>query len=335
MGRSRIAAAVLAMALPIMPAAGKTGTPAEKEQVSGRRSVALVPPMSPKVEQIAEEIGVFPLVEHLRALQAGCNQASCMSVEELALHQQITEAVVVAFLDVDRVLAKIDNERAEIIELRQRLANRLNRKTDFLSMANIVTGTGSGIIGTAMQLDNRTGIPGDIVGVAGGAIGVFFSILGLKAHAGTGSLGVGPSMLTPLLERKRSGHSVYPHDVWAYLNSPPAPNSRVHLSWRKELIDEWVKEKRIGRPSAPRSQKKIELLTSRITNRKRMSRKLLTDRSIMLLELSARVSLMTRSLRDLMKAIAISPASHAVRRPELSAANQVNADSAQLELPQD
>lgn len=322
--RSRIAAGALAVALLAIPAAGKTGAPAEKEQVSGNPSGAFVPSTPPKAEQIAMEIGVFPLVGRLRTLEAGCNQIGCMSVKELALHQQITEAVVVASLDIDGVLAKIDDERAEIMELRRRLSLRRNRNIGLLSMANIITGTGSGIIGTAMQFNNRTSIPGDAVGVAGGVAGVFLSILGLDAHAGEGSLGAAPSMLGPLLEGKTSGHSAYPHDFWAYLNTPPASNSRDSESPRQELIDNWVREKQIGQPGAPSSQKKINLLTSKLNDRKRMSLKVLTDRNLMLLELSARVSLMARSLRDLMKAIAISPGPQVSQRPETTADERAN-----------
>lgn len=333
MVRSGIIALFLALVLLAIPTAGRSAVTAGPETISRARPAARVPPMPPGVEQVGKEIGVFPLVQHLRALEAECNQATCMSLEELALHQQITEAVVVASLDVDGVLAKIDHERAEIIELRQRLSLRRNRNIGLLSMANIITGTGSGIIGTAMQFNNRTAIPGDAVGVAGGVAGVFLSILGLETHAGTGALEAAPSMLAPLLGRGTGRHTAYPHDVWAYLNTPPASNSRDSESPRQKLIDDWVREKQIGWPSAPSSQKKINLLTSKLNDRKRMSLKVLVDRNIMLLELSARVSLMTGDLRDLMKAIAITPGPLAVRSPRIPAENRANSFGRRSGLP--
>jgi len=74
------------------------------------------------------------------------------------------------------------------------------------------------------------------------------------------------------------------------------------------LIAEWMQLGRIGPPDAPGSQKKIDLLTSRIAEHKRLSINLLADRSAMLADLRARVSLMNRDLRDLMKAVSVPPA---------------------------
>jgi hypothetical protein len=47
-----------------------------------------------------------------------------MSLEELSLHQQITEAVVVVSLDIDSVIDQIDNERAQIVVLQRILLAR-------------------------------------------------------------------------------------------------------------------------------------------------------------------------------------------------------------------
>jgi hypothetical protein len=161
---------------------------------------------SRQCEQVANEIGTVPLVEHLRAIVSACNQAGTIPVEELALRQRIAEAVLLASLDVDRVVGEIDNERAQILDVRAQLSSGRDRKINLLSLANIAAGTGSGVIGTAMQFSDQ-------------------------------------------------------------------------------------------------SQKKIDLLTSRIGKQKHPSIDLLTDRSAMLLDLRARVLLMKRDLRDLIKSV--------------------------------
>ena len=75
--------------------------------------------LSPPALQAASIIGVDPLLARLSSLAAPKDlAASALSLEELSLHQQITEAVVVASLDVDSVINEIDNERAQIVELR-------------------------------------------------------------------------------------------------------------------------------------------------------------------------------------------------------------------------
>jgi len=100
----------------------------------------------------------------------------------------------------------------------------------------------------------------------------------------------------------------YPKDVWTYLNTAPVNDARVHVPWKDNLISEWVRLGRIGPPEAPASQAKLDQLSSRIADQKRLSVDVLTDRSAMLMDLRSRLSLMNRDLRDLMKAISIRPA---------------------------
>ena len=187
------------------------------------------------------------------------------------------------------------------------LMSAQTRKINLLSLANIVAGTGSGILTNAMQFSDRTALAGDGVGVGGGAAGVVLSILGLRVQGGKASLGIAPNMLAPLFGRTPELRSIYPQDVWAYLNTAPASDPRIHVPWREELINQWVQQKRIGPPDAPASQKKIELLTSRIAEHKRLPIDVLTDRTLMLVDLRARVGLMNRDLRDLLGVVSQLP----------------------------
>jgi len=264
--------------------------------------------LTANAEQAAEEIGVMPLVQRLRALSPACDRSGGITIEELALRQQITDAVVVASLDVSGVLAEIDYERGQILEARDLLSSARDRKINLLSMPKIVAGTGSGILTNAMQFSDRTALAGDAVGVGGGAAGVVLSILGLRVQGGKGSLGVAPNMLAPLFGRKSEVRSIYLDEVWVYLNTASATDPRIHVSWREELIAEWVKAGRIGPPDAPGSQKKIDLLTSRIAEHKRLPIDVLTDRTLMLVDLSARVALLNRDLGALLRAVTQLPA---------------------------
>jgi hypothetical protein len=114
-------------------------------------------------------------------------------------------------------------------------------------------------------------------------------------------------MLAPIFGRKPELRSEYPEDVWTYLNTVPASDPRVHAPWKSDLISEWIRLGRIGPPESPASQSKIDKLTSRIADHKRLSIDLLTDRSAMLLDLRSRLSLMNRDLRDPVKAVSIPP----------------------------
>lgn len=254
--------------------------------------------LSSDAQQIAMILGVPAQVERLRVLN--CQPSAAPSLEQIGLRQQITDAVVLASLDVDGVLAEIDYEHAQILEVHNVLASARDRRTNLLNLANIVTGTGSAVVGTAMQFSDRTAIAGDGVGVAGGTAGVILSILGLRVQGGKQTLGIAPNMLAPLFGRKVELRSVYPDDVLKFLDTVPSSDPRVHVTWREQLIDEWVRQGRIGPPGQAASQKKIDLLTSRIGEHKRLPIDVLTDRSLMLLDLRSRIALMKRSLRELM-----------------------------------
>lgn len=264
-------------------------------------------PMPVIAEQAAKDIGVTSLVARLRTLVGSCDQSSAVTIEEIALRQQITEAVTVAGLDVDAVIAELDYERAQILEERDLLASARDRKINILNVANIVTSGVSGIVTNAMQFSEKTALAGDGIGVGGGAAGLILSVIGLRVQGPKASVGTTPNMLAPVL-RPDSGHDVYPDDVWSFLSASPAPDGHIDTSWRDALVSDWVKGKRIGPPQEAPSQKKIQMVTSEIPPHKILSIDVLTDRTLMLLDLRNRVALMNHELSHLLRAVSNLPA---------------------------
>lgn len=285
------------------------GALAGQESTPGCRTSRPIPALAANAEQVASAIGVLPLVQRLRSVASECVSAGApFSIDELTLRQQITESVLTALLDLHEVLAEIDFERAQILELRDRLSGARDRKVNVLTLASIIIGTGSGVVGNSMQFRNSLAKTGDWIQSVGGAGSVALSILALRQPGGKGSLGIAPNMLAPLFGREPELRAMYPQDVWTYLNTAPATDPRVHVPWTDELIAEWTRLGRIGPPNSPESQQKLNQLASRIADQRPLSINLLTDRSTMLADLRSRVSLMNRDLRDLMKSISIPPA---------------------------
>ena len=250
-------------------------------------------------------IGVLLLVKRVRFLATECTPAGGITFEELSMRQQITEAILAASLDVDEVIAEIGYEQAQITETRQALSDAKTNKVNTLTLAGIIIGSGSSAVGNAMGFGNSTVRAGLWVQVVGGVGGLVLSILALREQGGKAYLGVAPNMLAPLFGRESEISSVYPQDVWSYLNTVPAADPRIHEPWKDELISEWVKQDRIGAPAAPASQAKIDRMTSGINNHVRLSIGDLSDRNAMLSDVRSRVSLMNRDLRDLTKAVSI------------------------------
>src|SRR5690348_11607429 len=126
------AVALVAM-VPLAPAQN----PADNSQ--------LEPRASENVEQVAKILGISELVSKARLLHGQTPCEATATVEELSMRDDILEAVVAASLDVDSVLAEIDNERAHLSEMSAILQARRDRGVNLINAANLVTGTGLGI----------------------------------------------------------------------------------------------------------------------------------------------------------------------------------------------
>lgn len=147
-----------------------------------------------------------------------------LSLEELSLRQQITDAVVAASLDVDCVAAEIEYEREQATELRSLLRLKRDRAIGSTNVAVLAAGTGLGIVSGILQFSDTTSSTGDAIGFAAGGISTLFSLRSFRHlhRAGTRPAWVLPNMLAALLGQPEEQHSHYPADVWAYLNSVPS-----------------------------------------------------------------------------------------------------------------
>jgi hypothetical protein len=272
--------------------------------------------LTPEAGEVAVDIGVTAQLDQLRAVL--CESTPAAQLQLLMVRQRITDAVVVASLDVDGVAGQIDFERAQILEKRDLLTGNQNHAVTLLSLASLIVGSGSGIVSNVLQFNNSTVNAGNGIGAAGGAGGVILSILGLRISGGAAALGLAPNMLAQVFDRHPGLHSAYPADVWAYLNTVQPAYAQLHQPWRQVLIDDWIHEKRLAPLDTPKAQKEIDRLTTSSDQQVRLSLKLLTDRELMLLDTGARVELMKGALRDLLRAVSETsqpPASQAAATP--------------------
>jgi hypothetical protein len=267
------------------------------------QSHAQTVPLPPNAAQVANLIGIAPQVDALLHLtQLRSERGGAIDMQEVALRQDVYTATLAASLDVDSVLAEIDNERAQLSELRAGLQSKRDHALNITTIGNIVAGAGGSIIGTAMQLDNDTAILGDKIGVASGSASTALQIYSLHQQRGNAvTVGRVPNMLARFFDRQPVLHSTYPEEVWKYLNSSPSTNPPQTRA--QALIAEWIQDGRIGPPQASGSQAKIDQLTSGAGSHSKLSIDSLTDRSAMLADVRGRVSLMKRDLADLLRSV--------------------------------
>ena len=261
--------------------------------------------LSPGATEVAKEIGVTPLLERLMKLsdsERGVG-GGVMSAEALSLRQQITETVVSASLEIDGTVAEIDSELGQIAAVRSVLEARRDRALAIGTIANIVAGGATGVLGTALQFKDTTAKAGNIIGVAGGGVATFLSVIGIRQQrGGKQALGIAPNMLAKIFDRPAEFHSEYPEEIWTYLNAI-APTETSNETRRAQLLKQWTATGRIDDVTSPKSIKKLELLTSGVSQQRKLSLDLLADRAAMLNDVRAKISLMKRDLSKLMLAL--------------------------------
>ena len=262
--------------------------------------------LSHPARQAARIIGVEPLLARLSSLAAArVSGAPGVSLEELSLHQQITEAVVVASLDVDSAVDQIDNERAQIVELQSILLARRQRSIGTTNLATLALSTGLGAVSGVLQFSSTTRNAGDAIGFAAGGLSTLLSFHSLRQqHSGARPAWVLPSMLAPFFSGPQE-HSGYPVDAWAFLNCPPegaeSQTTRMEL-----LLAEWRTAGRFPPLDSPQYKPKIALLTSTDAADKKLNMNLLSERVAMLADVRDAVAAMKRALAEILSAVRVS-----------------------------
>jgi hypothetical protein len=255
-------------------------------------------------EQLAKILRLTDVVNraHLMHQQDACGAPA--SVEELSMRQDILETVVASSFEVDGVLAELENERAHLSEISSVLQGRRDHAVNLLNVANLVTGTGLGIAVNAMQFSSSTANLGDGIGVGSGIGSTVLSIVGIRRqHGPVVSVGRIPNMLAPLFQKQAALNAYYPPEVMEYLKSVPPGESEQSGSRIEQLMAEWQKSGRIGLMSDKKAEKKVELLTSSLDAKTKLSIDDISDRIAMLGDVTGRVSLMKRDLAELMLSV--------------------------------
>ena len=262
------------------------------------------PTLSPGATEMARQLGLMSQIERLYRLpESERGSGTVMSLEALSLRQDITEAVIACSLEVDGVVAEIDGELSQVVAIRDQLESRRDHALTLNTIANVVASGFGGIVGTALQFNNNTANLGNGIGVIGAGVSTVLSLIGLRQQrGGKGSLGVAPNLLAKLFDKKPEFHSDYPTEVWTYLNAV-APTDTRKETRRALLIKRWTDLGHIDSSGTPKAQRKIELLTSSISQQNQLTIDLLNDRAAMLNDVRAVVSLMKRDLSKLVLAL--------------------------------
>jgi hypothetical protein len=256
------------------------------------------------VAQVANILRISDEFDKLRTIRAQAACGSPASVEELTMRQDILEAVETGSLDVDGVLAELESERARLFDLRAALSSRRDRSLGLINVANIITGTGLGVVTNALQFSDSTAKIGDNIGILSGLGSTALSVIGIRRQRGPlQSVGQVPNMLAPLFGRQPELNSYYPPAVLEYLKNVPAGQTVESGSRLDQLMAEWRQAGRLGQSGSAKTDQQIARLTSSLDSKTKLSIDNISDRIAMLSDLAGRVGLMKRDLAGFMRSM--------------------------------
>ena len=287
------------MLIGVMLASAGVGWGQTRDSLEGRTSPASATAVA---RQTAGLLGLDPQMQRLAALQAQKECGAAMSLEELTIRQQLMEEVESAALDVDSVLAEIENEQGQLSNLRLSLQGRRDSTVAKLNTAALITGSAAGAAVSATQFStvgSTTNNIGDGVGIGAGVVSTVFSVIAAKKQNGpSATVGEVPNMLAPLFDGAPVLNAYYPVDVMRYLEAVPANEDASRGSRLEQLKAEWG---RSGRLAGSASASQVAALTSSADPKVKVSISDLTNRIGMLVDVAGRVSLMKRDLATMMR----------------------------------
>jgi len=225
-------------------------------------------------------IGVLPELAKLQNLPSDADRW-----QSLALHQQISEQVMAASLQVDAVIAQIDNEIARANEIKSYLADRRDRKVNRANLLSVIIGGGFGATSSGLQLSSALSKPAAGIGIGAGVFSASLALYGIQAQKGAASpFEFQSNMLARFFNRPALPDSDYPETVWTFLNqSPPG----TETTRKQQLLDTWLRVQRIDSLA---STEKISRLTSQPSENQKLTIDDFEDRAAMLQDVRARIS---------------------------------------------
>jgi hypothetical protein len=270
-------------------------------------SVVAAAELSPESARLAQQLRVSILIDKINILQKAepTKDKTETAVELLSLHQKLDFRLTVASLQVEQVIAAIDTEDTRADELRFTLENRRDKALKLNSLANIIGAGGLGSIGSAVGISNDNA--GNIINTVGAGVNGAIATAAYKETQDTSvrlrRVGFHPNMLAAIFGFQSGESNTFPASVWTFLNGPDDNNKQ--LTRREALIRSWVSLGRIAPLTHEAGKKEAALIAGVTPGVHELTISRLDDRSAMLSDLRAVVSLMKRNLLELM--LALSP----------------------------
>ncbi len=269
------------------------------------------PGLSPNSLQLANTIGLTPLLERSQQLRSRIAAFDSQpTVESLAARQELYDVTDKIALLIQRTDLEIDFAVAEMDAEKQVYEEILNTFTSdrdkAIARTNAISFISNGALWAVCEglaipgyKYAKFAIPSGIVGIPAGVVPSIASMYTFKQINGKKKTSeVEPNMLAKLFNYPTNPEIEYPSCVWEYLHQVPAsePNSKKRLD---QMIDRWIADSNIPGFTDRDSKQQLDVITASVAQRKGLSISTLTVRSVMLEQLQAEVWKMKRMLLEL------------------------------------
>lgn len=278
------------------------------------------PGMSANTRQLANSIGLLPVLEQIQSLRARIGSTGTpASLENLWARRDLYDARELAAsiiqktnLDIDFAIAEIDAETQLYSEI---LGTFTGERDKYLTRINAASFISNGILwaaceGMAIPCYNTTyainpkhvcqwPIPSGIVGIVAGVIPSVASMYTLKAANGKFKTSESdPNMLSKVFGYPTNPDIEYPRSVWDYLQQVPAdqPAGKKRMD---QIVDRWIADSNIHDFTSRKSKAQLNVITASIAEPRGLSIGTLTARSVMLTQLHSEIMKMKRMLLEL------------------------------------
>jgi hypothetical protein len=258
--------------------------------------------------QLGNELGVVDLLTRLQRLDEHekHKRGIPLSPESITLRLEAREILCTTMLQCQAVIAQIESDTLETLEIKTALENRRDSSQKTNSKANIwANGVLSGL-GQTLQIpfetapDSRAEYSGEVTSATADFAAVGLGYLALHQSKGIALNGyVRPNMLAKIFMRPNDARTEYPDSIWRYLNSVP-PGSKSNQARRQLLIDRWVELGRIQPLNTEKGRQYSRELAGTVLQPNAVNVDMLEDRVAMLADVRVEVSQIYKELLNMM-----------------------------------
>jgi len=301
--------AVASASTSVAPEAG-ANTQAFPRQILRTGVNLTTPGLSPNTMQMANAIGMTPLLNRMQQLRGRIDEGGPITLENLSARQDLSDTRSRVILLIERTDLEIDFTLAEI-SAEERVYDEIlstftGNRDKLLARINATSFISNGILWAIAEAYDiptykypRLSIPSGTIGIAAGIVPSIASMYTLRAVNGKKKTSeIEPNMLAKLFGYPTTVDIDYPHSVWDYLNQVPAddPKGKKRLD---QLVDRWIADSNMPAFTNRSSKEQLDVLTASVAQRKGLTISMLSARQTMLNQLNSEILKMKRMLLEL------------------------------------